>query len=68
MTKREIGSNALEKKMDKIMAYISNAKLLRQFIKAKTNCRRRLELRKNLRNIDVPYLWVQTFWKRKRRN
>jgi len=43
--------------MDKIMAYISNAKLLRQFIiKAKTNCRRRLELRKNLRNIDVPYL------------
>ena len=56
MTKREIGSNALEKKMDKIMANISNAKLLRQFIKAKTNCRRRLELRKNLRNIDVPYL------------
>ena len=56
MTKREIGSNALEKKMDKIMANISNAILLRQFIKAKINCRRRLELRKNLRNIDVPYL------------
>ena len=67
MTKREIGSNALEKKMDKIMANISNAKLLRQFIKAKINCRRRLELRKNMRDIDVPYLWVQTFWKRKRR-
>ena len=47
----------LKKKMDKIMANISNAILLRQFIKAKINCRRRLELlRKNLRNIDVPYL------------
>ena len=45
--------------MDKIMANISNAKLLRQFIKAKINCRRRLELRqlrKNMRDIDVPYL------------
>ena len=59
MTKREIGSRALVKKSDKIMANISNAKLLRQFIKAKINCRRRLELRqlrKNMRDIDVPYL------------
>jgi hypothetical protein len=46
----------VKKKNDKIMANISNAKLLRQFIKAKINCRRQLQLRKNQRNLDVPYL------------